>query len=91
MKLDKKEIEHLAWLSRLQEDQGKQEKDFKDILDYVEKLKSVNVDNIDPTSHVFAITNTGRNDETHECRDAQDIINCASETKNDFVKVKAIL
>lgn len=91
MKLDKKEIEHLAWLSRLSGGYGREEHDFKEILDYVGKLKSVSTDNIDPTAHVFGVTNTGRNDEEKECLNAQDIVRCAPETKDNFVKVKAIL
>lgn len=91
MKLDKNEINHLAWLSRLSALSGREQQDFTEILDYVEKLKSVSTGNIGPTSHVYGITNTGRNDEAQECADTQDIINCAPETKDNFVKVKAVL
>ena len=91
MKLKKQDIDHIAWLSRISGEYGREEKDFEEILDYVGQLKSVSTENIVPTVHVFGITNIGRNDETKECVSAIDIIKCAPETKDGFVKVKAIL
>jgi len=94
--INQEEVRHIAKLARLgiaEEEVGKFQKDLTAILDMVEKLKEVNVDNVEPTTHVTGLENRTRSDEGEkkesEVRSA--ILANAPETKDGYIKVKTVL
>lgn len=65
MKVGKKEVEHVAALARLTFSPAELElytEQFNDILDYINRLNEVNLENIEPTTHVQPLKNVLRED-----------------------------
>ena len=63
MGITKKDIEYVAYLSRLKipESQiGRFTRQLGDILTYIDKLKEVDIDNTPPTSHPLPLKNVFR-------------------------------
>lgn len=94
--INQEDVRHIAKLARLgiaEEEVGKFQKDLTAILDMVEKLKEVNVDNVEPTTQVTGLENRTRADEgdKKEAEIRKNILANAPETKDGYIKVKAIL
>jgi aspartyl-tRNA(Asn)/glutamyl-tRNA(Gln) amidotransferase subunit C len=93
MKLSIKEVEHIATLARLKLTEAEKEKysgQLSGILDYMEKLSAVDTAGIEPTSQVTGLTNITRADEIIESGIAQELIDCAPESADGFVKIPKI-
>jgi len=95
MKLTKKEIEHLAKLSRLE--LSEQEKtlyaeQLSVILNYIEQLNEVNTKEIEETCQVTGLKNVMREDEIIECdKEVKDkITEQFPKQKNGMLKVKQV-
>ncbi len=93
--LSEKEVQHIAKLSRLglsKKEIKKFRKELSVILDYIEKLKEINVSNIKPTSHSVKIENIVREDKKSTKSKAQStkLLKLASESKNNYLKVKSV-
>jgi len=61
-----KDLEHIAWLSRLelsQEDKNKYAPKLNSVLDYFGELDEVDTEGIEPTYHVLQLSNIFREDE----------------------------
>jgi len=95
--ISKKEVEHVAKLARLgltEKELEKMQKEIASILDYFEKLKQIDVTGIEPTAYAVALKNVMRVDqERKEPNNEQKIklLSAAPETKDNYLKVKAIL
>ncbi len=64
--ITKKDIEHAAWLARIELSEEDKEKDMSmlnPVLDYFAELDKVNTENVDPTYHVLPLSNVFREDE----------------------------
>lgn len=62
----KKDLEHIAWLSRLElseEDKEKYTPKLNSVLDYFEEIDKVNTEGVEPTYHVLPVSNVFRDDE----------------------------
>ncbi|MCZ7399230.1 MAG: Asp-tRNA(Asn)/Glu-tRNA(Gln) amidotransferase subunit GatC [Candidatus Methanoperedens sp.] len=62
----KKDLEHIAWLSRLElseEDMEKYTPRLNSVLDYFGELDEVDTEGVEPTYHVLPINNVFREDE----------------------------
>lgn len=62
----KKDLEHVAWLCRLELSKEEKEKymlQFNSILDYFSQIDEVNTDGVEPTYHVLQLSNVFREDE----------------------------
>lgn len=71
MLLDKKHLEHLAALSRIELKKGEEEKlleDLRKILNHFEELKEVNTENVEPMAGGTELKNVWRPDEIKEDR-----------------------
>ena len=90
---DVKNIAKLARLGITNNEAEKFQKDLSAILDFIEKLKEVNVDNVEATTNVTGLENKTRQDqgEKKEEKTRKNILANAPETKDGYVKVKAIL
>ncbi len=64
--ITKKDLEHIAWLSRLElseEDKEKYTPRLNSVLDYFGELDKVDTEGVEPTYHVLALSNVFREDE----------------------------
>ena len=64
--ITKKDLEHMAWLSRLElseEDKEKYTPKLNSVLDYFGELDEVDTEGIEPTYHVLQLSNVFREDE----------------------------
>jgi aspartyl-tRNA(Asn)/glutamyl-tRNA(Gln) amidotransferase subunit C len=64
--ITKKDLEHIAWLSRLElseEDREKYTPKLNSVLDYFGELDKVDTEGVEPTYHVLALSNVFRDDE----------------------------
>jgi aspartyl-tRNA(Asn)/glutamyl-tRNA(Gln) amidotransferase subunit C len=94
MKLDEKEVDHVALLARLA--LTAEEKDlFRDqlssILDYVEVINRLDTKDVQPTYHVLPIENVTRPDEQHQPLPQQDVLHNAPDPEGSYFKVPRIL
>ena len=88
------EIEKIAELARLNlkpEEKKKLEKDLGAILAYVEQLKSLNMDHVEPTSHVLNLENVFRPDETRPTDVRDEVLNHAPQREGKFFKVPKVV
>lgn len=94
MALTKNEVEHIATLARLklsEEEKTEYAKQLSGILDYFGKLNEVDTKDVEETSQVTGLLNVMREDEIEEFSAPQDIVECASEKSDGFIKVPKIL
>jgi len=64
--ISKKDLEHMAWLSRLElseEDKVKYTPKLNSVLDYFGELDGVDTEGVEPTYHVLPLSNVFRDDE----------------------------
>lgn len=77
MKLSKLEVEHIAFLARLQ--LGSEEIDtvtqqLNNILSYMEKLSELDTSGIEPTTHALHLSNAFREDRVLPSLDREDVL-----------------
>lgn len=94
--ISKKEVEHIANLSRLSlssQEIKKMEKDLSAILGYFDSLKKVDIREIEPTSHPVLIENIMREDVVKEqsTEKANKLLKAVPKKEGRYVKVKSIL
>lgn len=64
----KKDLEHMAWLSRLElseEDKEKYTPKLNSVLDYFGELDEVDTEGVEPTYHILPMNNVFREDEVN--------------------------
>ncbi|MDP3710124.1 MAG: Asp-tRNA(Asn)/Glu-tRNA(Gln) amidotransferase subunit GatC [bacterium] len=94
--ISKKDVEHIAKLARLEigeKEKTKFEKELSEILDFIEKLNEVDTTGILPVTGGVELANILRPDEevTQELEDkAEELLGGAPETKENWIKVRAI-
>jgi aspartyl-tRNA(Asn)/glutamyl-tRNA(Gln) amidotransferase subunit C len=94
MKLSKPEVEHIAYLARLQ--LGAEEIDtitnqLNNILVYMEKLSELDTTGIEPTTHALHLSNAFRDDKIIPSLDREDVLALAPEEGGgSFVVPKVI-
>lgn len=83
-----KEIEHLAWLARIEltkKEKAMFVKQLGGVIAYFEKIDEVDTEGVEPTYHVSDLTNVFRPDEPRFC-DVEPILRNVPERKGRFVK-----
>ncbi len=63
--ISKKEIEHIAWLARIELSENEKDfftRQFNEILEYFEKINVANTERVPPTYHVLELVNVNRED-----------------------------
>ena len=96
MKLEKKDIQHIANLARLE--LSDQELDaygtqLSNVLGYIDQLKEVDTSDEEPTAQVTGLENVFREDEVEDW-DSQEILEAlreAPELEDRFIKTKRVL
>lgn len=95
-------VKHIAKLARLgitEHEEEKFQKELSSILDYVGELNKVDTEGVEPLSGGTDLANVFREDEAKGVRQpaeekkarAEKLLMAAPETKDGYVKVKAIL
>lgn len=90
------EVGYITGLARLQlseKEQKKFQKELSLVLDYVAQLKELDVENVAPTTSGSGTSNVMRGDQPQQSDTEQvrKMLEQAPDTKDDFLKVKAIL
>jgi len=94
MPIDKKTIEHIAHLARIELKNQELEKFFlqlEDILGFLDKLKQVKVTDIAPTSHILPINNVLREDSPKESLPFKKAIMNAPRHEGSFFAVPKVI
>ena len=93
MKTIQKKIQKLAKLARLKLDKKEVEEmvlDFDKMLGFINKLDEVNVNDVQPLTHIHNIKNNYRNDKALQSTNKKDLINLAPEKNSDYFKVPKV-
>jgi aspartyl-tRNA(Asn)/glutamyl-tRNA(Gln) amidotransferase subunit C len=94
MAIDKKTVEHVAYLSRIDLQPKELDKlswQLQNILDFIDKLKELNTENINPTSHILPINNVLRDDLPEKSLSNEKALENAPERKNNFFIVPKVI
>lgn len=86
--ISKKEIEHIAWLARIEISKKELElfsKQLNDILAYFAKIDEADTENIPPSYHVLDLVSVFRKDDVKPSL-PEEIFQIAPQTKGNFVK-----
>jgi len=93
MKLDKKQVTHIAKLARLKVSDTEAEKyagQLSEILQYVEMLDEVKTENVEITAQVTGLKNATREDKVREAKEAttKELLACSpNSVEMDQIKV----
>jgi aspartyl-tRNA(Asn)/glutamyl-tRNA(Gln) amidotransferase subunit C len=94
LELTKKDIESVAYLSRLElseEEKDKLTGHINRLLDNFQTLQEINTDGVEPTSHVIPVSNVFRKDESRPSLPAEEVvINGPKVAENCFVVPRVV-
>lgn len=94
MAIDKKTVEYVAHLARIDLEANELEKLSKQlpgILDFIDKLKSLNLDNVAPTTHALALSNVLRQDSGAESLSSEKVLMNAPLKEGKFFVVPKVI
>tara|TARA_Y100001968_G_C18717196_1_gene418473 strand:+ start:160 stop:462 length:303 start_codon:yes stop_codon:yes gene_type:complete len=95
MKVDKKTVERLAELSKLEFSEKEKEemvKDFQKIVSFVNKLKELDTEGVEPLVYVNEnITNVLREDIPREMVSREDALKNAPDKDTNYIKIPNVL
>lgn len=94
MKITRKDVEHVALLSRLELGENDVEKftgQLNAILDYIDVLNKVDTAGVEPTAHVLPLKNVMRADEVKPSLPRELALANAPEQEDGYFKVPKIL
>ena len=94
MKIDKKTIERMADLARLEltpDEELSMESQLRTILEYMDILSELDTKEVEPTAHTLGYTNVTREDRRGESLDVCAVERLAPEWKNGHVVVPRIV
>lgn len=94
-KIDKKKVEEIAYLARLnlsEKDVEKYQKELSAILGYIETIQKVDTKNVEPTAQVTGLSDVWRVDKKHPSKLSRDeVLSNAPERQDGYIKVKPVL
>jgi aspartyl-tRNA(Asn)/glutamyl-tRNA(Gln) amidotransferase subunit C len=94
MRLTSEEVDHIALLSRLDLSPAERERaagELTQILNYFEKLGELDTENVEPTAHVFPVTNVLRPDEVRPCLSSEAALQNAPEAADNMFQVPRVV
>ena len=92
--LSKKDVEHVAWLARIQLSEEEKElftEQFNDILDYFKKIDEMNTESVEPTYHVLDLQNVTRKDKVVPSLSTEEALKMAPKKQKKFFKAPRIV
>ncbi len=93
-KINREQVENVAFLSRLKLTENEIEKmqqDMSAILDFIETINELDTTGIEPTSHVLDLKNVFREDEVGECMPNEEIMELAPESSDGSIVVPKVI
>lgn len=94
MAIEKKDVEYVANLARLDVSEAEKQKyagQLGSILTYVEKLNELNTDGVEPTSHVVPMRNAFRKDEQKPSMHRDELMKNAPERDQDHFAIPKVI
>lgn len=94
MSIDKKTVEYVAHLARIELQDKELEKislQLQSILDFIDTLSKVNVEGVFPTSHILPISNVLRGDVPRESLSPEKALQNAPHEKSGFFVVPKVI
>mgnify|MGYP001215175573 CR=1 FL=1 len=94
MKVDKKLVDKVAGLAKLDFDETSKEKmvsDMNKIISFIDKLEELNTESIDPLVYMSLETNVLRTDEVGEHSTKENALKNAPQKDSDYFKVPKVL
>jgi aspartyl-tRNA(Asn)/glutamyl-tRNA(Gln) amidotransferase subunit C len=88
--IDREQVLHVAMLARLEltdEEVEKMASELSGILEHVERINELDLENVDPTSHVVAVENVLRPDEPRPSWPRDDILEPAPDPAGGAFRV----
>ncbi|WP_028777875.1 Asp-tRNA(Asn)/Glu-tRNA(Gln) amidotransferase subunit GatC [Shimazuella kribbensis] len=93
MSINRAQVEHVAKLARLslsEEEKTQFTSQLNDILQFAEKLNELDTDHVEPTSHVYPVTNVMREDTIKPSLDREKVLLNAPDQKDGSFRVPAV-
>jgi len=84
-------IASLAKLSLTEEEVEKYTSQFNDILDYMQQLNELDIENVEPLSHVLELTNVTRKDVEESSLKRKEVLKNAPESDGDYFIVPKVI
>lgn len=94
MSLTKADVEHVAWLARLELSEEEKERltqNLNEILGHFEKLQELDTTTVEPTSHSIPVQNVFREDVVGECLPVEDVVAGAPEATDGYFVVPQVV
>lgn len=94
MTINKKEVEHVALLARLQLSEAEADnytEQLNSILGWVHKLNKLDVSEVEPTAHVLPMANVFREDKVTASFEIEKVLANAPDSKGNFFRVPKIV
>jgi len=94
MSLDKKTVEYVANLARIELKADEVEKLYRqlhDIIGFIDKLSQLDTQNTKPTSHILPISNVLREDTPKPSLNPEEALNNAPSKKGKFFSVPKVV
>ncbi len=94
MSIDKKTVEDVAHLARIELEPKELEKlsrQLEHILAFIDKLSAVNTDKVEPTSHILPINNVLRKDEPKASLPIEKTLANAPSKQGNFFSVPKVI
>jgi len=94
VKLTKEEVEHVAWLARLELKDEEKERltgHLNRIMVHFEKLQELDTADVEPTSHSIPVQNVFREDVVGPCLPVEDVLSNAPEAGDDSFIVPQVV
>ena len=92
--ISKKEVEHVAWLARVElseEEKDRFTKQLNEILNYFQKISEANTEGVPPTCHVLDLVNVYREDVVSSSLFADEALKNAPKKEERFFKAPRIV
>ncbi len=90
MGIDRAAVDHVARLARLALDDDERERmraELNDILEHAGRIQALDLDGVEPTSHVAALENVLRPDEPRESWNRERLLEGAPDASDDGFRV----
>jgi len=88
--IDREQVLHVARLARLRltdDEVERMSSELSTILDHIEKISELDLENVEPTSHVVEVENVLRADEPRESWPREQILDPAPDAADDGFRV----
>jgi aspartyl-tRNA(Asn)/glutamyl-tRNA(Gln) amidotransferase subunit C len=92
--ISKAQVEHVAWLARVELSEREKElftKQFNDIINFFKKIEKLDTENVQPTYHVLDVSNVYREDEVKPSLSVEEALQNAPKKDKGYVKAPKII